>query len=100
MQHWSHNASLALVPDAFKVKRAGATADLKGMRAREASPLLRCAFLAIGLGLAFELSRAVADVGGSELNALADTWVYMGIEFVAIAVCIARVLTRSEQRLA
>lgn len=71
---------------------------MDGLRA---TPRLRlCAFAAMGLGIAFELLRAVTGVGGQGLSSFANNWLYMAIEFVAIAVCLARVLQRREQRLA
>jgi two-component system cell cycle response regulator len=70
------------------------------MHANVSTRLLRCAFAAMGLGIAFELLRAVTGLGGSSLDSLANNWVYMAIEFVAIGVCAARVVQRREQRLA
>jgi two-component system cell cycle response regulator len=71
------------------------------MKGLSASPRLRlCAFSAMGLGIAFELLRALTGVGGRGLNSFADNWLYMAVEFVAIAVCLARVRQRREQRLA
>jgi diguanylate cyclase (GGDEF)-like protein len=54
----------------------------------------------MGIGIAFELLRAVTGLGGPGLNSFANNWVYMAVEFVAIAVCVTRVLQRREQRLA
>lgn len=62
--------------------------------------LLVAAFAAIALGLVFELVRLATDVGGSAWSSLADDWVYMAVEIVAIGVCAARPITRREQRLA
>ena len=70
------------------------------MHAKVSSRLLRCAFAAMGLGIAFELLWAVTGFGGPALKSLATNWVYMGVEFVAIGVCAARVAQRREQRLA
>ena len=71
------------------------------MQARAASPLLvRCAFAAIGVGMAFEVVRAATGVGGAGLTDLTNDWVYQAIEFVALGICIARVVRRREQRLA
>ena len=71
------------------------------MNARVASPLLRRGvFAAIGIGMAFEVLRAVTGIGGPALNSLTNAWVYTGIEFAALAVCAARVVQRREQRLA
>ncbi len=70
------------------------------MHANVSSRLLRCAFAAMGLGIAFELLWAVTGLGGSALDSLANNWVYMAVEFVAIGVCAARVAQRREQRLA
>jgi two-component system, cell cycle response regulator len=69
------------------------------MRVRTQSPVLHGAFLAIGLGVAFELLRAVTGLGGSALDSLTNNWVYMAVEFVAIGVCAARVVKRREDRL-
>src|SRR5579871_4743997 len=64
-------------------------------------PILRgCAFATLGLAMAFEVLRAVTGVGGSGLNALTNQWIYQAIEFVALAICVARVVQRREQRLA
>ena len=64
-------------------------------------PILRgCAFATLGLGMAFEVLRAATGVGGSGLNALTNQWIYQAIEFVALAICVARVVQRREQRLA
>ena len=64
------------------------------------SPLLLSAFLFMGLGIAFELLRAATGVGGHALSSLANNWIYMAVEFVAIGACAARVVHRREQRLA
>ncbi len=65
------------------------------------SPLFRgCAFAALGLGVAFEVVRAATDVGGPGLDSFTQNWVYQGIEFVALALCVLRVIRRREQRLA
>jgi diguanylate cyclase (GGDEF)-like protein len=50
--------------------------------------------------MAFEVVRAFTDVGGSALDSLTNAWVYSAIELIALAVCVARVLERREQRLA
>jgi two-component system cell cycle response regulator len=71
------------------------------MQAGTTGPLFRRgAFAAIGLGMAFELLRAATGVGGHALDSLTSNWIYTAIEFVAVAVCVARVLQRREQRLA
>src|SRR5438132_4457823 len=71
------------------------------MRAWAFSSLLRRgAFATMGIGIGFELLRAVTGVGGSALNSLTDNWVYMAVEFAAIGVCIARVTQRRDQRVA
>jgi two-component system cell cycle response regulator len=61
-------------------------------------PLLSLAFAAMGLGVFFEWLRAATDVGGPALDSLTENWVYMAVEFVAIAVCVARVAGRGEHR--
>jgi two-component system cell cycle response regulator len=69
------------------------------MRAR-ISPnlLLFLAFVAMGLGVIFELLRAATGLGGPALNSLTENWVYMTVEFVAIGVCVARVAKCREHR--
>ncbi len=58
------------------------------------------AFSIMALGTAFELLRALTGLGGPSLDSLTSNWVYMAVEFAAIAVCAARVAQRREQRLA
>ena len=71
------------------------------MQRSAASPLWRRgAYAAIGLGMGFEVLRALTDVGGSGLDAIANSWVYQAIEFIALALCVVRVAQRREQRLA
>ena len=60
----------------------------------------RAAFAAISLGMGFELLRAATGVGGHALDSLTNNWVYMAIEFIAVAACAARVMQRRDQRLA
>jgi two-component system, cell cycle response regulator len=62
--------------------------------------LLVAAFAAIAIGIAFELLRLVTGVGGSAWNSLANNWVYMAIEFVAVGICAARAASRREHRVA
>lgn len=85
-----------------RLKNAGRCAEYPGVsRKRRATPKwLGSAYAALGAGLAFELLRALTGVGGPGLNTLTDSWVYEAIEFVALAVCIARVKRRREQRTA
>ena len=72
---------------------------LEIMRGRiSASPVLSLAITAMGLGVAFELLRAGTGVGGPGLDSLTQNWVYMAVEFVAIAVCAARVVRNREHR--
>ncbi len=52
----------------------------------------------MALGLVFETLRAATGVGGASLNSLTNKWVYQGIELIALAVCLARVVERREQR--
>ena len=59
---------------------------------------LAAAFAVIALGIAFELLRLATGIGGSAWSSLADNWVYMAIEFVAIGVCAARAASRREHR--
>jgi len=63
-------------------------------------PLLFTAFAAIALGIAFELLRLTTGLGGSAWNSLANNWVYMAVEFVALGVCAARAASRREHRVA
>src|ERR1700734_2026744 len=70
------------------------------MQARGARPFLRwSAFAAITVGMAFEIVRAATGVGGPRLDTLTNDWIYQAIEFVALAVCVARVVQRREKRL-
>jgi diguanylate cyclase (GGDEF)-like protein len=71
------------------------------VRRRIASnPALSVAVLAIGLGVGFEFVRAFTGVGGSALDSLTGTWVYTAVEWIAVAVCVARALVRRTDRLA
>ena len=69
---------------------------------RQSSPrsVLAVAFAVIALGIAFELLRLTTGIGGSAWNSLANNWVYMAVEFVAIGVCAARAASRREHRIA
>jgi len=64
------------------------------------SRALAVAFAAIGLGIAFEVAHALAGLGHPSLDGFAKDGVYTAIEFVAVGVCIARVLRRREDRAA
>jgi two-component system cell cycle response regulator len=69
------------------------------MRARiSVHPVLFSAFVAMGLACAFELLRAVTGVGGPALDSLTNNWLYMAVEFVAIAVCAARAAQPGQHR--
>jgi hypothetical protein len=71
------------------------------MRARlPSSPLLLGAFVVMGVGVLFELVRALTGVGGAAWDALSSDWVYMAVEFAAVGVCVVRVIQRPEHRLA
>jgi two-component system, cell cycle response regulator len=61
--------------------------------------LLAAGFGVIALGLAFELVYAVTHVGGSAWAPIANDWVYMAVEIVAIGICASRVVLRREHRL-
>ena len=61
---------------------------------------MRCAFAAIGLGMAFEMLHAATGVGGATLSCVCNDWIYQAIEFVALLVCATRVVHRREQRVA
>ncbi len=62
------------------------------------SRVLAVAFVAMGLAVTVHAVHAVFDVGHPELDSFVTNWVYMSIEFVAVAVCAGRALTRSQDR--
>ncbi|MFZ0042850.1 MAG: diguanylate cyclase [Solirubrobacteraceae bacterium] len=75
------------------------TSSLGALRGRITSqPMLALALGAMASGVLFELLRSATDVGGPALDSLTENWVYMAVEFVAIAVCAARVVKRREHR--
>ena len=61
---------------------------------------MRCAFAALTVMMGFEIVRAATGVGGAGFTDLANDWVYQAIEFVALGICIARIVRRREQRFA
>jgi diguanylate cyclase (GGDEF)-like protein len=50
--------------------------------------------------MAFELFWAITKAGGPSLTNVANDWAYQAIEFIALAICVARVIQRREQRFA
>jgi hypothetical protein len=62
------------------------------------SRVLAIAFMAMGLGIAFHAFHAVFGLGHPSLDGLAKDGVYTAIEFVAVGVCVARVLRRRGDR--
>jgi diguanylate cyclase (GGDEF)-like protein len=63
-------------------------------------PVLTSAAVALALGVGFEFLRAFTDVGGQALYWFATSWVYTAVEWIAVAVCAARAVRRSDDRLA
>ncbi len=71
------------------------------MRARIViHPVLTAAAAALSLGVGFEFLRAFTDVGGQGLDTFTTSWVYTAVEWIAVAVCASRAVTRREDRLA
>jgi diguanylate cyclase (GGDEF)-like protein len=64
------------------------------------SRVLKVAFAAMLLAVAFHALHALFDLGGSSLDGFSKDGVYMAIELVAVGACAARVLRRREDRLA
>ena len=64
------------------------------------SRLLSVAVGAMGVGVAFDAAHALFDVGGHGVDAFANDWVYTAVEFIAVALCAARVLTNRDDRAA
>jgi diguanylate cyclase (GGDEF)-like protein len=64
------------------------------------SRALTLALAAMALATAFHALHALFGLGGSSLDGFTKDGVYMAIEFVAVAVCAARVLSRREHRAA
>jgi two-component system cell cycle response regulator len=50
------------------------------------------------IGVAFHAAHAVLGLGGHSADSLAEKWVYTAVEFIAVAVCAARVLRKREDR--
>ncbi|MGB9182734.1 MAG: diguanylate cyclase [Solirubrobacteraceae bacterium] len=65
-----------------------------------ANPILTTAIAAMAIGLAFEAAQAITGIGGTSLQSVADKDVYTGLEFLAVAVLVARVLRGGADRLA
>ncbi len=64
------------------------------------SRVLFVAFVAMGLAIAFHALHGVFDLGGRTLDGFTRGALYSAIEFVAVGVCLARALRRSEDRAA
>jgi diguanylate cyclase (GGDEF)-like protein len=60
--------------------------------------LLRIAFAAMWLLVAFHAAHALLGFGGPAIAALAKNWVYTAAEVLAVAICAARVWARREDR--
>ncbi|HEY2260733.1 MAG TPA: HD domain-containing phosphohydrolase [Solirubrobacteraceae bacterium] len=70
------------------------------MRLARKHPVLSAAVAALAAGVAFESSQSVIGFGGQALNGFADDWIYTAVEVLAVAVCLARVLRRRDDRAA
>src|SRR5664279_3175923 len=64
------------------------------------SRLLRLAFAAMGLAIAFDAAHALVGLGGASLDGFANDGLYTAIEIVAVGVCFARGLRRRKDRVA
>ncbi|HWX52921.1 MAG TPA: hypothetical protein VNY34_06490, partial [Solirubrobacteraceae bacterium] len=64
------------------------------------SRVLGVAFAAVGLALAFHALHALFGLGGSSLDSFTKDGVYTAIEFAAVGICAARVVSRREDRVA
>jgi diguanylate cyclase (GGDEF)-like protein len=62
--------------------------------------LLTTAFVAMWLIVALHGARALLGFGGVGMRSFCETWVYTAAEVVAVAICIARVCTQRDNRLA
>ncbi len=56
--------------------------------------------MAMGLAIAFHALHAVFGLGHPQLDAFAEDWIYVAIEFGAVGLCATRVLRRSDDRAA
>ena len=61
---------------------------------------LRLAFAVLAAAIAFESAHALVGLGGRSLDSFVEDWLYTAIEFGAVALCIARVVCRREDRAA
>ncbi|MGZ4313985.1 MAG: bifunctional diguanylate cyclase/phosphohydrolase, partial [Solirubrobacteraceae bacterium] len=59
---------------------------------------LSIAFAAMWLAVAFHAEHAVLGFGGAGMAAFAKNWVYTAAEILAVAICVARVWCRREDR--
>ena len=73
---------------------------LETARRSFARPALLAAFAAIALCITFELLRLATNVGGPGWSSLANNWVYMAVEFVAVGICAGRAVARRDHRVA
>ena len=64
------------------------------------SPWLRVAAGAMALGIAFQVLQALTGVGGAGLASFSDNWVYTAVEFLAVAVSVARLIVNPRERVA
>ena len=48
--------------------------------------------------VAFHAARALLGFGGPGMEAVAKNWIYTAAEVLAVAICLARVVTRREDR--
>ncbi len=64
------------------------------------SRTLPAAFGAIAAALAVQAAHALFDLGGPGLNGFVNDGLYTAIELVAVGLCLARALTRAEDRAA
>jgi two-component system, cell cycle response regulator len=61
---------------------------------------LRVAFAVLAAAIAFEAAHALVGLGGRSMDAFVNDWLYTAIEFGAVALCLARVFCRREDRAA
>jgi two-component system, cell cycle response regulator len=61
---------------------------------------LRLAFAVLAAAIALASVHALTGLGGRSLNTFVDDWLYTAIEFGAVALCLARVVSRREDRAA
>jgi two-component system cell cycle response regulator len=64
------------------------------------SRALRLAFLALALAISFEAAHALFGLGGSAIDSFVNDGLYTAIEFLAVGLCLLRVVRRREDRAA